>query len=181
VGETDFPFANTRAARMLREALDRIKRLRGISVRTLGKQLGYKQATVLSHMASGRVAIPLERAPDIARAADLSPGDFLAACVEQRSAEAATLLQYQPANEDETSFGLVSELNVIAGQALDSLNEEQKSVMRKVAADARPGRRWLSEAELPIVEGLRRLRPEITEIGLTPSDRAKLEAALRQM
>ena len=177
--ESDFPYAGTRAAKLLRDAIDRAHREERLSVRALGRQLGYKQATVLSHMASGRVAVPLERAPDIARAVSLNPGEFLAACVEQRSSEASDLLHFRPLDHSESSFGLMSELSVIAGERLDDLNDEQKSVMRKVVADPRPARRWLSEAELPTVEGIRRLRPTMAIDGLSAVDRAKVEAALR--
>ena len=50
---------------MLRAALDRAQREQRLSIRKLGQRLGYKQATVLSHMATGRVLVPLERAADL--------------------------------------------------------------------------------------------------------------------
>lgn len=174
--ESDFPLCDTRAAVMLRSALVRVHAKRGLSIRALGKQLGYKQATVISHMASGRIPVPLERAPDIARAVELPAGDFLAACVEQRSPEARLLLA--PSESAESSFGLISELSLIGGCALDDLTQEQKHVLREVVADPSPKRRWLGVAELPAVELIRMLRPEITQDGLSPTDLAAIENVL---
>jgi len=177
--KTDFPYKDTRAAVMLRDALDRAHRDQGLSIRSLGKRLGYKQATVLSHMALGRVPIPLERALDIAREIDLEPGEFLAACVEQKVDGAADLLRSHSKFDTADAFSFVSELRVIAGHALDSLSDGQKSVLREVAADPRPERRWLSLAELPVVEGLRRLRPKLATEGLSASDREAVEMVLK--
>lgn len=176
---SNFPHAETRAAQMLRRALDVNQREKGISIRKLGAQLGYKQAAVLSHMASGRVPIPLERALDIAEATDLDPGDFLAACVEQRNPDAKRLLR-SFAPEETSSFSLVSDLNVIAGGPLDEMTDGQKLVMREAASDSRASRRWLSAAELPLIELVRRLRPSVTREGLTPSDLSAIESALKQ-
>lgn len=176
---TSFPFADSRAALALRRALEIANRERGLSIRKLGAKLGYKQATVLSHMASGRVPVPLERAIEIARAVNLPEADFLAACVEQRSPEAGKLLRPATNSVEGIAFSLAGELSDIAGHALDDLNDEQKSVLRKVVADPRPARRWLSEAEIPTIEGIRRRRPNMAIDGLSASDRAAIDAALR--
>lgn len=175
---TSFPYSDTRAAMMLSEGLRRASRDRGISLRSIGKSLGYKQATVLSHMANGRVAIPIERAADIARAVGLPPADLLAAAVEQRSPEAADLLPISRNLAREDDQGITFELRLIAGQEMDELNAGQKSVLREVVADGSASRRWLSVAELPVVLMLRRLRPDISRNGLSIQDREAIERAL---
>ena len=175
----NFPFRDTVAVSMLRGALDRARAERGISIRSLGRQLGYKQATVLSHMASGRVAIPLERAAEIARAVDIPPAQFLAAAVQQRTAEAADLLGAKEGFVGDDDTGIAFEMRLISGAPLDGLNEDQKSVLREVVADPNPCRRWLTVAELPAVLTLRGLRPKLRSVGLDEADRIKIEAALR--
>lgn len=175
---TAHSFSGSRAARMLSEGLKRISLERGVSLRSIAKQLGYKQATVLSHMANGRVAIPLERAPEIARAVGLSEVEFFIASVEQRSAEAQDLLASARGEHRNESYGLAYDLNLIAGHSIDQLNEEQKMVLREVVADPKPTRRWLSLVELPAVMFLRELRPEMARSGLSAIDRGNIEIAL---
>lgn len=172
-----FPYEDSRAARLLRHALAVIHREQGLSIRKLGVQLGYKQATVLSHMASGRVPIPLERAPDIARATGLDPAEFLASCVEQRSPEASFLLS--PSAHSTSSFSLAKELDLIAGHSIEQMSEGQKLVMREAASDLRASRRWLSVAELPVIELIRRLRPNASREGLSAADLRCIEACLK--
>lgn len=178
-----YPYADTRAAMMLRNALDRQGRERNLSMRALAKQLGYKQATVLSHMANGRVAIPLERASEIARAVALPASEFLAAAVAQRAPEAAELLTIDPyasAERDAThSTGFITELTGFAGVPPEALNSEQMQVMREVALDPRPLRRWLTAAELPVMVQLRRIRPNISAESLSTRELAAIEAALK--
>jgi hypothetical protein len=139
---------------------------RGVSLRSIARRLGYKQAAVLSHMAHGRVAVPLERALDIAREVDLNPREFLAAAVSQRTPEAHDLLS----GSGFEAFGLANELALIAGGSSSDLSDEQLSVMREVASDPRPRRRWLSVAELQAVTAIREARPDFRERGLSGSD-----------
>lgn len=170
-----FPFVNSRAANMLREGIRR-QAEQGRSIRSLGKALNYKQAVVLSHMANGRVPVPLERAPDIARATGLDPSQFLAAAVAQRNPEAADLLGRQIAAD--RVGGIAFELAAIADAPLDALNEEQQAVLREVVADPRPRRRWLAVAELPAVLSLRQARPRMVHDGLSGADLERILDAL---
>lgn len=165
---------------MLRSALLKMNAEHKVSIRTLGKRLGYKQATVLSHMASGRIPIPLDRAPAIAREVGLSPGDFLAAAVAQRSPEAYELLQYNHRGDHkQADEAFINELALIASIPLGELNDEQKSVLREVVSDPRPRRRWLGLGELSVVELLRHYRPKLDAEGLSAGLKARIEAALR--
>lgn len=164
----DLRLAESRAATMLRSALDRAHRERRLSIRTLGKQLGYKQATVISHMATGRVPIPLDRAIDIAAAVHLSPAEFLLAAIEQRAPTASDVLQ-QLLPRHELS-GFAAELEAIAGQSLDLLPDEHKAVLREVVSDRAPRRRWLSLPALQTISEIQEARPNFAERGLAAID-----------
>lgn len=163
---------------MMREGIYRLKHERRISLRMLAFELGYKQATVLSHMANGRVAVPLERAQAIASALQLPADRFLAAVAEQRIPGLAAALTEQPKGSPNEEKGFAQDLRVIADLDFDDLNPEQKSVLREVVADPRPGRRWLSLAELPVIAELRTLRPNVKETGLSELDRTNVRNAL---
>ncbi|PHQ63437.1 MAG: hypothetical protein COC10_06175 [Sphingobium sp.] len=176
-GTDDYPFAETAAARMLSDAI-RLKQAEGVSLRKLAPMLGYKQATVLSHMANGRIPVPIAKATDIAVAVGLPQSEFLIAAMDQREPEAHTLLAAAPVDFGLTPNGFADELEEVAGRPLDALTTEQKEVIRKVVVDPSPARRWLSEAELPAVALLRRLRPGVEQNGLAPSDRALIADAL---
>lgn len=173
-GERDY--SDSRAAIMLRAGLDAASKERRLSIRALGKILRYKQATVLSHMANGRVGIPVDRATEIARAVGLNEREFLLAVVAQRAPEAEKVL----ADEQGETFSLASEVELIAGVPLDQLSAEHKEVIRNVVADPQPARRWLSLAELQTVAVIRNVRPTFRSQGLPSADLAGIEALLEQ-
>lgn len=177
-----FDYADTRAAHMLREALHR-RKLEGVSMRTIAlKILKYKQATVLSQMASGRVAIPTKRAREIAAATGLPEAEFMNAVADQR--------QTRPrASQQQSTTALIGafavgsddfaqELEDIAGLPLDQLSAAHKQVLRDVVSQQDPTRRWISPAEAGIVHLLRSLRPDVVERGLDHPDREKLRKAM---
>ena len=168
-----FHYGDTDAARMLRSGLNRQK-ANGVSLRAVAKKLRYAQATVLSHMANGRVAVPIERATQIARAVEIDEREFLAAAVAQRAPEAKNLL----GQGYETAFGLVAEIAMIAGTPPDQLTDEQKAVIREVAGDASPRRRWLSLAELRAVTVIREAKPNFRLNGLSAADLNFIQAGL---
>jgi hypothetical protein len=161
-------YADTRAAQMLTNGLHVAKR-EGRSLRTIAKELNYKQATVLSHMAKGRVPVPLDRAAQIAGAVGIGPAQFLLAAVEQRTNDATKLLRPDDA-QSSADNGFAGELALLAGGSLDQLDEEHRGVMREVVTDGLPRRRWLSPAELPLVLRLRELRPAMKGEGLPPGE-----------
>jgi hypothetical protein len=148
VGE---PYAETRAALMLKDGLLALKRDKRRSGRDVAKSLGYKQSVVLSHMASGRVPIPLERAEAIANEVEISASEFFLAAVEQRCASARRLLSDSSDIKADQSFSFTSELEELAGLRIENLSSEHKAVMREVVADPRPARRWLSVQEVALV------------------------------
>jgi hypothetical protein len=151
----EYKYADTRAARLLTEALRRKSEVERLSLRSIAKQLDYKQAVVLSHMANGRVPIPVDRAPDIAVAVGLPEREFLLAVLEQR--------------HDEVNWGLITSLNdefveeleAIAGKPLSTLSPEHRQIMREVVAEPKPQRRWLTLTEVPVMEAVRAEVPYI--------------------
>lgn len=176
--DNEFPFADTLAARMLRTSLRRASDERGLSLRRLAKMLGYKQATVLSHMSKGRVPIPLERSIEIAQVVGLPHAEFLRAVVAQKAPQALEILSDSEHREGALSTNFVAQLTNLAGGPLESLNDEQKQVLREVMLDRAPARRWLSPNEMIIMMHLRKLRPNLERHGLTPSELKSLEEAL---
>lgn len=169
----EFPYANTRAAHLLLNAI-KAQKGEGTSLRTLAKRLGYAQATVLSHMSKGRVPIPLERATDIARAMQLDENMFAKAVILQRFPNLEGVVHGEHQEPDD----LVHTLQLITGTSLDSLTEEQKLVIREVVADPNPARRWLSVSEIPLVAMLRRDVPRFTAGTL---ERAEIEMVVAKL
>jgi transcriptional regulator with XRE-family HTH domain len=175
--EIDPKLADTPAARMLAEGLSRASQERGLSMRKVGALLGYKQAVVLSHMTTGRVPIPIDRAEDIARVLGIDPKAFLQAVVKQRHPDVSwSLLSNEDGQEGDE---LTHELAVSLGMPLKELNQEQRAVMREVAADPRPRRRWLSVHELTAIEAFREVRPAVQSEGLSALDLSRIRDALR--
>lgn len=157
----------------------RQKKKEGVSLRSIGRALGYKQPTVLSHMANGRTRIPIKRTQEIAFAVGLDPAKFLAASIKQREPATGDLLtpvRSTSAQTNEDSF--VTELAIIGQRPLAMLTDEQRAVLREVVADPSPRRRWLSLPELPTVVEIRRRFPEISTRGLSPEERRRLNDAL---
>lgn len=168
----DFPFAGSRAARLLLSGLEQTATRRRVSRRTLAAELGYKQSVLLSHWASGRVPIPVERASELAHALCIDERLMLLAVLEQRHPSVDWEIledQHTPAYE------FVRDLQTIAGGPIEELGPGQLRVMREAAADQRAERRWLSVHELPVVEYIRRARPIVREAGLSPTDQRRLE------
>jgi hypothetical protein len=175
---SDYPLAGTRAQKMIADALEKVQADKGQSQRYLAKILGYKSSVVLSHMASGRAPIPVDRAGDFARLLDLDPGEFLIAVMEQRHPDIdfRRLLglgkrkKSSGAATASESSALAEELESIAGESLDQLPMTQVKIMREVVADNNAARRWIEPHEITMVESVRRAHPQ----GLAPAQMKKL-------
>lgn len=164
----NFPYSNSRAAALLRDGLLAAKSERRLSARQIAFSLGYKQPVVLSHMAAGRVAVPLDRAIEIAEAVGVDPLELLLASLEQKEPRAWGMLAgygMGAAHHDEFSL----ELAMLAGGSLSTLSEGHKAVLREVVSDREPGRRWLAIPEIPTVNAIREAAPDIAKHGL-PSE-----------
>ena len=172
--ENDYPLANTAAARMLSAGLAKAKQEHGLSIRQIGKQLGYKAAVVLSHMANGRVPIPIDRAEELAEKLGIDKSMFLQAVLRQRHPEVSWHLLFESGQAAPDT--LVQELEAVLGCRLQDLSKEQRAVMREVAAEPHPQRRWLSVHELHAVEVLREAIPSIETEGASPTSLAAIHA-----
>lgn len=174
----DYPFAGSAAAQMLREAIDR-KKKDGISLRALARQLGYKQPTVVSHMASGRAPIPLERVHDLAVAMQIDEANLALAVLAQRypSTEWASLLTHGP-SPDPAGADLLWKIEGALGGPISGLNADQIKVIIEVVTTQEPSRRWLSPLEAPTIELLRRIIPNFREQGLSKGEHEFLEKFL---
>lgn len=164
-----YQWADTAAAKMLLHGLERARDQMGLSVRQLAKSLGYKQAVVLSHMAMGRAPIPIDRAEDIANVLELDSSRFLRAVLDQRHPEVSWELIACNAREGEVN-DLGAQLAIILNAPLSELSGEQRRVLREVAAERFPSRRWLSVHELPLIEGIRSHRKRHLDAELSDAE-----------
>jgi hypothetical protein len=176
----DFPLKGTEAQRMLADALERAWREKDQSQRFIAGQLGYKSSVVLSHMALGRVPIPVDRAVDFARYLGMDPNEFLLAVLKQRHPEIdfdRLLTKGKMPKGKASSSALADELAATAGKPLDELNIGQVKVMREVVQDQNAPRRWVASHEIGMIEQIRKLRPD----GLTPAENKKLMECLEAL
>lgn len=170
------PYGDTEARRLLAGALDRAQKERGWSQRDVAARLGYRSSVVLSHMAGGRIPIPIDRAPEIARVLDLEFAPLTVAILKQRF----------PDIDFDALFGvhaaqpsrIVAELEALAGTPLDELPREKHDLLRQVVWGPDPGRQWLALSEVTAVEALREAFPEMRERGLNSVERMRLMACL---
>ena len=174
---TDYPYEDTRATQMLASAFRKAWDEKRLSQRKLAKQLGYRSSVVLSHMASGRAPIPIERVDDYAHLLEMDEGEFLLAVLEQRYPH-LDFRNMGAKTEPQSDDGLLEELELIAGQPLSSLAPNQMNVVREALADHQAQRRWLSLNELPVMEFLRHAFPGLREKGLDQEQRQHLHACL---
>jgi hypothetical protein len=170
----DYDYKGTRAAQMLAEGLRRASSERGLSVRQLGKKLNYKQAVVLSHWATGRVPIPIDRAAEVAREVGLPEREFLIAVLEQRHKDVNWGL-ITDFNDD-----LVEDLEAIAGKPLSALSPDHQQVMKEVVAEVQPRRRWLTLSEVPVMDAIREQAPYVRSDGLPRRLVQTIATALRR-
>jgi hypothetical protein len=176
--QPEHPFAGTQATQMLKDGLTRAADDRGLSTRAAARELGYKATVVISHMATGRAPIPLDRAVEIAQVVGLDVPTFYAAVLEQRYPGSLAILRLD-GRQRSLDDDFLEELQVIAGGRLSDLSADHKDLIREVVSARSPKRRWLSLLELPVILLLRRLRPDLPQSGMRPADAEALEQALR--
>jgi hypothetical protein len=173
---SDFPYADTEAARLLRVGLQVLgERADKVSLREVGRRLGYKQPVVLSHMASGRIPVPVERATQLAAALELDERHFVHAVLEQRYPNVSwrELFGYSRISADVTEL-----ISRWAGAPVRELSEEHLRIARELLRDRYPGERWLSPHEVATISMIRSLRPEFITGGLTDEELDKVGTAL---
>jgi transcriptional regulator with XRE-family HTH domain len=164
-------YANTAAATILADGLRSAAQERGLSLREIGRRLGYRQPVVLSHMASGRVPVPIDRATDIAQQVGISPDHFLEAVLSQHHPEVEWgLITGKPGH-------FLQGLEKAAGKPLVALSAGHHRILREVVKDTKPEERWLSMPEIAAVRLLRELFPRMPTSGLSEDDRDALRLA----
>lgn len=179
VPEGDYPYAHTRAAVMLSAAIDAMKERGDGSLRQIAGRLGYKSAVVLSHLRTGRLPIPIDRVSDIARATKMDEGRFLLAVLEQRHPDVDFLsLLATEAGTKAKNDQRNDAVQALIGKAAPDLNRDQVGVIREVAADPAPRKRWCGVNEALVLDFLRTELPEIARNGLTAKDQQTLKTAL---
>lgn len=179
----DYPLANTEATRMLAAALEKASEDKGWSQRNIAKMLNYKTSVVLSHMALGRVPIPVDRALDFARLLKMDASKFLLAVLEQRHPDidflrilGASAKSKAVSKSGRESF-VLDELESLAGRQLDELPNDQVNVLREAVSNPNAMRRWLAPHEVPVIETIRESHPQ----GLTPKERQQLGDFLKKL
>lgn len=184
----DYPYVKSRAAKMLSKGIDDASDTRGESLRQLAGRLGYKSAVVLSHMRTGRLPIPVERAPELAEVIGMPRGDFIIAVMEQRfpnmnvKKELGAHFRDEPLTANEVSPGehrLLEELAEIAGRPINELPAEHIGVLREIVGDRSPRKRWLSHGEVGLVEVLRRTVPDACRDGINQEQAEKFAECVK--
>lgn len=140
-------------------------------LRALAAQLGFKQATVLSHMANGRMAIPVDRAPLLARRLGMDEARFTWAVFCQRFPDAAEALGETGSLDPPWVSGAQKQVAPLLS-SIDELSSERLAIITEVILDPSPAERWLAVSEVAAVKILRRLRPQ----GLSQMDQEDLRA-----
>ena len=175
----DRPLAHTQATKMFAEAVA-AKQKQGISQKDLAAALGHKSSVVVSHMATGRAPIPIDRSRDISDLLELDRNAFLLAVLEQR----LPMLDFQSlvgsrSAADGKHEHLMNQSETIGGRPLSALPDDLLDLIKECVADKDPRSRWLSLDELPVVALIRQLRPTFRSQGLTQADQKKVLEALR--
>lgn len=169
---TQHRFTETDAARMLADGLRLAAQERGLSLREIGRRLGYRQPVVLSHMATGRVPVPVDRATEIAQQVGIPPDRFLDAVLRQHHPNVEWALITVATDP------FVAALQNAVDMPFGSLSAEHRRVLQEVAKDSKPEERWLSIPEVAAVKLLRELYPHVSITGLSAEDCQYLRASI---
>ncbi|AMU95079.1 hypothetical protein AOA14_10730 [Sphingopyxis terrae subsp. terrae NBRC 15098] len=141
---------------MLSTALSELKTSSGANLAKTADAIGISVAA-LSHMATGRGPIPVDRAPMLANHLKMDTAAFVAAVLRQRHPLAMEIIASRGAAQ-EASAEVTCE--TLIGLAPSKLTAEQIKIIREVARDIRPQERWLGLHEVAVMNAIRRLRPE---------------------
>ena len=157
--QVSHPYVDTAAAQMLSGALQHYTNQNRGGLRALATKLEMKQATVLSHMANGRMAIPLDRAPQLAIALGMDPVNFTKLVLKQRSPEVFAVLEKEYADHsDQAKAKQLAQLEAVLVGGEEFLPDVLR-IIAEVVRDRKPEERWLAISEVPAVRELRKLRP----------------------
>lgn len=153
------PYAGTRAAEMLKEALARYTSQHKGGLRALAGEFGMKQATVLSHMATGRIGIPLDRVQQFAEFLDLNVEAFSLAVIEQREPAMLSLLHsvYSVGPEEVDPPARANLIREI--RAAEELSSGQISLMRDIIKDPEMSVRVVTGRYRELISKIKEVRP----------------------
>lgn len=171
----------TRAARMMAAAIDELGKPQngGKSARQLSAELGYKSSVALSHMATGRAPIPIDRALAYAKKLKVDPAEFLLATLEQRFPD-IDFMRILVGKKKDLATGtdaeelVADDLRSAAGCALSEIPEATLRLLTDLLNDRDPQRRVLSHDELAIMDIFRKERPDLVAETLSGEQRKKL-------
>jgi transcriptional regulator with XRE-family HTH domain len=169
---TEHRYIDTAAAQMLAAGLRTAARERQLSLREIARRLGYKQPAGLSHMALGRVPIPIDRAYEIANHVGLPPDLFLDAVLRQHHPN----VEWALITGETDPF--VSALQSSVDVPLSSLGAEHQRIVQEVVKDNKPEERWLTISEVAAVNLLREVFPHLTVAGLSIEELQNLRASI---
>ena len=172
------PYAETRAAKMLSERLTTASAERWMSTRKLAKLLKIKQPSVISHLANGRLPIPVERAVPLALALQMDAGTFLTAVLEQRF-PTLDLSLLGSGTQAAARLSHLGWLDQLSGIAPERLTAEQARIIGEVARDTHPAERWIEPDEVPHIRRLR-ASSQKDDVGFTPSDWEERRATIER-
>lgn len=156
----DYPYADSQATQMLATAIERYTAVRPGGLRALAATLGLKQAVVLSHMANGRMAIPLERAEGLASVLDLPPIEFAAAVLHQRAPGVAAMLGLDRELQRRQRLDGIRRAILEAVERADNVSEQHVGVIREILRHAAETARYVAGDEGRVVDAIRRSFPE---------------------
>lgn len=174
--KSSFPYAHTAACVALKEGLTTSRETKSKSLRAVARELNYKQPVVLSHMAHGRIPVPIERAEEIAVALGMDPKNFMKLVLAQRYPD----LDLDSLSEHVGQLGLIDSFPNVAFEASGrtELTDGQQRVIREVMRDTAAPERWLTPHEVGVVALIRKMRPSVETNGLNHRDMERLEQAL---
>lgn len=176
-------FEGSRATLMLAEHLSTHQAEHGMSQRQVANQLGYRSSVSLSHMALGRIPIPIDRAEEFAKYLGIDRDAFLIAVLEQRHPE----IDFQslftgtvPSDDPQFRYALslIKDFEAIARCPLNQIGEKRLRIIREVLADRIPDTRWMEIAEIPTVAKLRLMVPTFRKDGLSDDQTTDLESLI---
>lgn len=180
---------------MLASALETAREKSGLSQRGLADKMGYRSSVVISHMATGRVPIPVDRVNDFAAHLDLDPAEFLAAVLEQRFPDIDFSLlaaregevggqatsAIRPEGGPSQAAWVQQQLEDAAGKRMDEWSSDTVALLREVLASSSPRNRWLTANELSFVSLMRSSAPSLIAMGLSRPAAILLEGVLKRL
>jgi hypothetical protein len=161
---------------MLKEALTRYTSKNKGGLRALAKLVKFNQSTVFSHMATGRIGIPLERAEQFAALLDMNAVDFTLAVLEQREPGVHALLA--GAFDFEAGGAVSAEAGAIIAMVrrAQGLSADHVALIGDILREDVPVGRWAIGRNAELLGVIRAARP----LGMDEAEWDELFAIVRE-